>query len=111
MSTLVFVKEVINNERRCALLPANAKAYVKEGAQVVIESGIGSSVNIPDSDYQDAGAEVVVDRRELLARADFIMSVQPLGKAELEGTKQSVCCISFLDPFNNTEHYLETNPP
>jgi NAD(P) transhydrogenase subunit alpha len=104
MSTLVFVKEVINNERRCALLPANAKAYVKAGAQVVIESGIGSTVNIPDSDYQDAGAEVVVDRQELLTRADFIMSVQPLGKVELEGTKQSVCCISFLDPFNNTGH-------
>lgn len=104
MSTIVFVKEQVENERRCSLLPANAKAYAKLGLRVLVESGIGKTVNIQDAEYLDAGATVEFDRDELLAKADFVMSIHPLQKADIEKTKTSVCCISFLDPFNAHEH-------
>lgn len=104
MSTLVFIKEVVENERRCALLPANAKAFVKAGAQVLVEAGFGASINIADSAYEAVGVEIVMDRKALIAKADFILSVQPLNKDDLATSKQSVCCISFLDPFNGQEH-------
>lgn len=104
MSTIVFVKEQVENERRCSLLPANAKAYAKLGLRVLVESGIGKTVNIQDAEYLDAGAAVEFDRDELLAKADFVMSIHPLQKADIEKTKTSVCCISFLDPFNAHEH-------
>lgn len=104
MSTLVFVKETAERERRCALLPANAKAFVKAGASVKVESGLGASINIADAEYQAVGAEIVADREKLIASADFIFSVQPLTKDDLATSKDSVCCISFLDPFNGKEH-------
>ena len=104
MSTLVFIKEVAKSERRCALLPANAKAFIKAGAQVLVEAGFGTSINIADSEYEAMGAEIVADRKAVIAKADFILSVQPLSKDDLATSKQSVCCISFLDPFNSQEH-------
>lgn len=104
MSTIVFVKEQLKNERRCSLLPANVKAYVTLGANIVVESGIGNSINFTDEAYVEAGATVVADRISVLAQADFVLSIHPLDKSELEHTKASVCCISFLDPFNAHEH-------
>jgi NAD(P) transhydrogenase subunit alpha len=104
MSTIVFIREQVENERRCSLLPINAKAYIKLGATVLIESGIGETVSIQDSDYVAVGAKVEADRAALLAKADFVMSIHPLSKADLENTKTSVCCISFLDPFNAHDH-------
>jgi NAD(P) transhydrogenase subunit alpha len=104
MSTIVFIREQVVNERRCSLLPINVKAYTKLGATILIESGIGETVNVPDSDYAEAGATVESDRDTLLAKADFVMSIHPLQKADLEKTKTTVCCISFLDPFNAHDH-------
>ncbi|MFK7863144.1 MAG: NAD(P) transhydrogenase subunit alpha [Pseudohongiellaceae bacterium] len=104
MNTLVFVKETSAHERRCALMPSNVKAYCRAGAKVLVESGIGESININDSQYQEMGAEIVADRSALISQADFIFSVQALDKEALKPSKASVCCISFLDPFNNQEH-------
>ena len=87
MSTIVFIREQVENERRCSLLPINAKAYIKLGATVLIESGIGETVSIQDSDYVAVGAKVEADRAALLAKADFVMSIHPLSKADLENTK------------------------
>jgi H+-translocating NAD(P) transhydrogenase subunit alpha len=104
MSTIVFVREQVENERRCSLLPANVKAYTKLGASVLLESGIGETLHIQDQEYVEAGAVIEKNRDELLAKADFVMSIHPLQKADLEKTKTTVCCISFLDPFNAHEH-------
>lgn len=104
MSTLVFVKETSAHERRCSLLPSNVKAYCRAGAKVLVESGIGESVNLLDSQYQELGAEIIDDRAELISKADFIFSVQPLNKNDLQSSKPTVCCVSFLDPFNSKEH-------
>ncbi|MBF7073614.1 NAD(P) transhydrogenase subunit alpha [Glaciecola sp. MH2013] len=104
MSTLVFVKEQVENERRCSLLPVNVKAYTKLGLNVFCESGIGESINISDDQYKEAGATIETDKKQLLSQADFLMSIHPLSKEALLDTKESVCCISFLDPFNAKDH-------
>ncbi|MFT6271131.1 MAG: NAD(P) transhydrogenase subunit alpha, partial [Alphaproteobacteria bacterium] len=87
MSIIGFVKEQLENERRCSILPINVKAYIKLGATILVESGIGTSVNINDSEYIDAGATIETDRACLLAKADFLMSIHALSKADLEKTK------------------------
>lgn len=104
MNTLAFVKETASNERRCSALPINVKAYIRAGAKVLVESGIGESINVADSAYQEMGAEVIPDRAVLIAKADFLFSVQPLDQKTLQGSKSTVCCVSFLDPFNSQEH-------
>ncbi|WP_342807921.1 NAD(P) transhydrogenase subunit alpha [Alteromonas sp. M12] len=104
MSTVVFVKEQVDNEKRCSCLPSNVKAFVKLGMNVCVESGIGEKLHISDAEYAEVGAKVETDRARLFNDADFILSIHPLMKEELELSKTSACCISFLDPFNALDH-------
>ena len=107
MATLVFPSETRGQEHRCALLPANVKAYKLLGLDVHIQSGLGSRIHIADQEYVDAGAVVVSDRNTLLQEADVVMSLHPLPEQELSLlSKRKALLISFLDPFNET-HYVE----
>ena len=58
----VFVpKEVVEGETRVACTPDTAKRYVKEGLEVLVESGAGKYAHFADQAYRDAGAKVVTD--------------------------------------------------
>lgn len=103
MSILVFVKEALGVEKRCALLPDNVKMYTRLGASVKVESDIGCTLGFSDQDYIDAGAEVFTERQKGLALADAVLSVRPLPVEELEKTPSSCCSISFFDPFNSPD--------
>lgn len=105
MATLVFPCETREHENRCALLPANVKAYKLLGLDVAIQSGLGSRIHIADEDYSEAGATVIKDREALLSSADVVMSLHPLPETELGllETKQALV-ISFLDPFNEVAY-------
>ncbi len=112
MQVFAFPKETLQGEKRCALLPANVKAYKLSGAQVKIESGLGDAIHISDDEYRNAGAEIVFGRVALLQSADVIMSVHKLPLAELALLKDSnKVLISFLDPFNDSDYLqaLENN--
>jgi len=43
---------------------------------MVVESGIGRSLGIPDEAYGKAGARVLVDRKSLLKDADLVLSIR-----------------------------------
>jgi len=74
-------KEVKNNEYRVALVPSGAEALVEAGHTVLIESGAGLGTAIEDSEYIDAGAEIVPSAADVFARADMIMKVkEPLNE-------------------------------
>ena len=101
MSILVFVKELAETEKRCALLPDNVKAYKRLGATVLVESGMGLGLGISDQDYSDLGAEIYTNRDEALPKANAVLSVRPLPLEDFEKTATDVCSISFFDPFGN----------
>jgi NAD(P) transhydrogenase subunit alpha len=103
MSILVFVKEPMHLEKRCALLPDNVKAYKRLNATVKVESQLGESLGFSDQDYIDAGAEIYTDRAKALANADAVLSVKALPLEELELSPSHCCSISFFDPFNNPD--------
>lgn len=107
MVTLVFPRETRAQEHRCALLPANVKAYKLMGVAVHIQSGLGEKLHISDQEYVDAGAVVSSERQTLLQQADAVMSLHPLPQDELAWLKQKKpLVISFLDPFNDI-NYVE----
>ncbi|MDC9526823.1 NAD(P) transhydrogenase subunit alpha [Pseudoalteromonas sp. Angola-30] len=103
MAKIVCLKEAASRERRCGLLPANVKAYVLLGAEVVVESGLGDGIFITDEDYVNAGATVLKDRVEILAQADVILSVDKLPAEDVVHAKNKTV-ISFLDPFNSHDY-------
>lgn len=100
MPVIGFPVELKPGEKRCALLPANVKAYSLLGANVHIEAGLGHHLHISDDEYVQAGATVAASREALLASADVLLSLHKLPVAELSKLKIHSLVVSYLDPFN-----------
>ncbi|KAK0143012.1 NAD(P) transhydrogenase, mitochondrial [Merluccius polli] len=71
--TVGVPKEVFENERRVALSPAGVQALIKQGFNVVVESGAGDSSKFHDEMYVQAGA-AIRDAKEVLA-SDVLVKV------------------------------------
>jgi NAD(P) transhydrogenase subunit alpha len=93
-------RETQPGERRTAVIPATAQKLVRLGAELVVESGLGSGSGYADADYEAAGARVVTDRHALLAGADLVLRLGKPEPAEVRALRQGAIHASFLDPFN-----------
>ncbi len=69
-------KEIKANENRVALTPAGALELVKRGHTVYVETGAGVSSGFDDSDYIEAGAQILGSAQEVWAIAEMIMKVK-----------------------------------
>ena len=96
------VKETGSREKRIPLTPASTDKLVKKGALVLVEQGIGSELNIKDSQYASADA-VLASRVEVLTKSDLIVRVGKPSLEEISGIKQHAVHLSFLNPFNESE--------
>lgn len=103
MTTIAFPKEIKQDEKRCALMPSNIKAYTLLGLDIVVESGLGDYIFISDDAYEAAGA-IVTSRESILAAGDFVITVNKLPLADVKLCKSQACLISFLDPFNELDY-------
>lgn len=104
MPVIAFPAEQKSNEKRCAVLPENVKAYVLMGARVIVQKGLGRYIHISDQAYIDAGAEVVSKRQALLAQADVVLSLHKLPEQDLAYLQPECLIASFLDPFNERDY-------
>lgn len=103
MTILVFPAELRPQEKRCAVLPVNVKAYKLLGATVQVQGGIGEPIHVSDGEYVAAGAEVIASRSELLGNADIVLSLHKLSVEDLELLKPNALIVSYLDPFNEQD--------
>ena len=69
-------KEIKSQEHRVALLPSGAYQLIKRGHQVLVERGAGADAGYPDTEYEQAGAQLVASHAEVFARADMIVKVK-----------------------------------
>jgi H+-translocating NAD(P) transhydrogenase subunit alpha len=102
-------KEIRAGERRVAATPETIGRLKKLGFEVLVESQAGAGASFTDDDYQNAGATVVADTRQVWADADIILKVQPpdvhpaLNAHEAELLRPGATLISFLWPGKNKE--------
>jgi NAD(P) transhydrogenase subunit alpha len=68
-------REVAEGERRVGLVPETVGRLVKDGFEVVVETGAGRDYNL-DADYEEAGASVVDGADEVYGGADIVVKVQ-----------------------------------
>ncbi len=98
---IVVPKETHPHETRVAMVPASVKKLVPLGATIAIEAGLGDHLNLPDSTFEEAGATIVKDRKELLGSGDIVLRVRKPESDELSSLKKNAIHISYLDPFQD----------
>jgi len=89
------VRESNAGERRVALVPKIIPTLLKQGVEVVVESGAGLGALIPDSAYTDAGA-TIGDAWS----ADIVVKVAPPSVTEVGSLSAEQTLIGFLAPRN-----------
>ncbi|XP_054896260.1 NAD(P) transhydrogenase, mitochondrial [Poeciliopsis prolifica] len=105
--TVGVPKEIFQNERRVALSPAGVQALIKQGFNVIVESGAGEPSKFPDEHYAQAGA-TIKDVKDVLA-SDLLVKVRAptfnpaLGAHEVDLMKESSTLLSFIYPAQNPE--------
>lgn len=76
-------KEIKQDEYRVAMLPVGVEELTRRGHKVLIEAGAGTGSGLPDSDYVQAGAELIEGPADIFARADMIVKVKEPMKSEI----------------------------
>jgi NAD(P) transhydrogenase subunit alpha len=70
-------REIAPGERRVAGTAETVKRLIEQGFSVLVETGAGIAANCADSDYEDAGATVVLKVDSIWDEADIVLKVQP----------------------------------
>lgn len=102
--TVIFSPcEVYSEDKRTAMTPANASKLVGYGADVRVESRLGSGCGFSDEQYREAGAVVSADRQELFSQADLVLRVHKPTVKEVALLKKGAIHVSYLDPFSERD--------
>ncbi len=89
------VRETAAGERRVALVPKIIPTLVKQGVEIVVETGAGLGALIPDTAYTEAGATIGDPWK-----ADVVVKVAPPSDAEVGRLSSGQTLIGFLAPRN-----------
>ena len=100
---IAIPKETHPGENRVPITPDTAKKLCRMGADLVIESGMGTGSGFDDAQYTEAGATVSTDRADLLGSADVLLRLRKPTLEEVAQMKSGCIHISYLDPFNEHE--------
>ena len=76
-------KEIAFQENRVALVPDAVALLTNNGHRIIIESGAGKAANFEDTDYSEAGAEIVQSVADVY-KAEVIFKIAPPTLAEIE---------------------------
>ncbi len=68
--------EIKNHEYRVGMAPASVREAIKNGHQVMVESGAGGGIGVSDGEYAQIGAEIVDGAEEIFARAEMVVKVK-----------------------------------
>tara|TARA_Y100000994_G_scaffold197130_1_gene166937 strand:- start:148 stop:1287 length:1140 start_codon:yes stop_codon:yes gene_type:complete len=105
-----ILKEIQNNESRVSATPETVKKLIKSEHSVIIETGSGNNSFISDSNYEDAGAEIVNNSKDVYDKADILFKVNPPNLEELEKIKNDSTLVSFFqikDEIKNISQYMD----
>jgi NAD(P) transhydrogenase subunit alpha len=90
-------KEIVEGERRVALVPEVVRKLTGRGLEVVVEHGAGRGALIPDALYEEAGARLLDDVWD----SELVVKVAPPSAQETARLKSGTVLIGFLAPLTN----------
>lgn len=104
-------KETHRLEHRVGLSPYAVARLTRYGHTVVVEKGAGHTARFSDSDYENAGAQIVFNNEEAYKRADIVCRVGLLSADELDLLKPGLIICAFhhlaVTPRDQVERLME----
>jgi H+-translocating NAD(P) transhydrogenase subunit alpha len=91
-----IVREVAEGERRVGLVPETVGRLVKDGFEVVVETGAGRDYNL-DENYEEAGANIAGGAEDVYGEADIVVKVQSPTEEEIGHLREGQVLICFLN--------------
>ena len=89
-------REVAEGERRVGLVPETVGRLVKDGFEVVVETGAGRDYNL-DENYEEAGATIADDAGDVYGEADIVVKVQSPMEEEIGHLHEGQVLVCFLN--------------
>jgi alanine dehydrogenase len=90
------VKEIKNNEFRVGMTPMNVNDYVKAGHKVLIESGAGVGSGFSDSEYIQAGAQILDSAKAVWDGCEMMIKVKEPLPAEYQYFRKDLLLFTYL---------------
>ena len=97
-------REVLEGETRVAVVPSMIAVLKKSNHDVFIETGAGLRASFADREYQDAGAVISPNCRELYQASNVVLKFQPprlhpqAGAHEADLLAAGTALICFMEP-------------
>src|ERR671919_411737 len=89
-------KEVAEGERRVGLVPETVGRLVKDGFEVLVETGAGQDYNL-DENYEESGAKIASEAGEVYGEADLIVKVAKPTEEEVGQMHEGQVVVCFLN--------------
>lgn len=89
-------REIKDNEFRAGMVPSSVQEVVKHGHQVIVQSGLGLGIGVPDEQYQAAGAIVATDAAEVFAKAELVVKVKEPQPQEIPMLRKGQVLFTYL---------------
>jgi NAD(P) transhydrogenase subunit alpha len=104
---IALPREIAPGEKRIALVPESVARLSRLGIEIHVEAAGDGPALFGDSDYEAAGAKLVVDPSDLYGSADLLAKVAPpraharAGHHEVELMREGAALVCILAPFAN----------
>ena len=89
-------REIKNHEYRIGLTPAGVRELVHDGHQVMVEQDGGTAIGFEDSQYREAGAEIVAGAEEIFQRAELLIKVKEPQPREYARLREGQVLFTYL---------------
>lgn len=94
-------KEIKNNENRVAITPAGVYSLVKEGHEVYVETMAGTGSGFEDKEYQEVGAIILKNAKEVFDIAEMVLKVKEYLPEEYNYLKEGQLVFTYLHIAND----------
>jgi NAD(P) transhydrogenase subunit alpha len=90
------LREGAPHETRVSLVPEVADKFAASGAHICLERGAGTRARFPDASFKNV--EWLDSGSAVLAKADVVLTVQPLNVEQIGQLKAGAIVIGFMQP-------------
>tara|TARA_S200000501_G_scaffold136460_1_gene129037 strand:- start:1461 stop:2549 length:1089 start_codon:yes stop_codon:yes gene_type:complete len=98
---IASLSEDLNTERRISVTPEIVKKYLDVGIDINLSENYGEHLGIHDKEYQDNGAKIFKDKKELINSADIFIQLSLPIEENITLMKPNQTIIGVLNPYEN----------